>query len=458
MANGNSTSDQVNYGVTSLGFIVKPFQTILQEAYARAQLLFGPDVDLRSSSTVRKLLEVKCLEDALLWMQLDDVYHSSFVATASGQALDRLGTDLGLDRNHLQGSGLATFKLASSATKNCVFTLPPGTLVETAPPGPGLDPIRFRLAEKISLVLHAPPDGSEQVISTVNAVLPGASGNIAAKTLARVNPTFAQRYLSFDPAIVQVTNSSPFAGGDGFEDDSTYRRKLYSLPRSLWTVDAVRQTVLALDGVRDVVVYDPYGGLDKATSPFGDFCFNDQQFQAPRDITNPYYFTVRVAPQPGVLWESSGDIVGLKDEVLAAIQPIRPVSIFPTLAVADIVQIALRATLTLAPGADAANVLAALRSNIAAYIDSLRLGDAVLFAQVLRTLAEVPGVRNIQDLRLRRCPPRFGEIVCGQPAKFGNDADISHIEAPCGGDLVLAPTEVAVFATGLDSLMEIKFL
>jgi hypothetical protein len=95
---------------------------------------------------------------------------------------------------------------------------------------------------------------------------------------------------------------------------------------------------------------------------------------------------------------------------------------------------------------------------VAAYIGSLRLGDAVLYAQVLRTLVELPNVLNVQELRLRRCPPRFGEIVCGQPAKFGDDSNLAAIEAPCGGDLTLAPTEVAVFAAGtLDSLMEVTF-
>lgn len=458
MANGNMSSDTVSYGLTGQGFIVKPFQAILADAFSRAQLLFGPDIDLRSSSMIRKLLELTALEDALSWMQLDDVYNSAFVATASGQALDRLGTDLGLDRSYLQATGMATFKLVSTAPVNCIFTLPPGTLVDTAPAGPGQDPIRFRLGSKVSLVLHSPADGSEQVQSGITAVLPGVSGNIGQNLLSAIDPDFAARYLSFNPALVTVSNSTPFSGGDQNEDDTSYRSRLYALPRSLWTVDAVQQTVLALDGVRDALVNDPYGGLDKAALPFGEFCFNDQQFQASRDLCNPYFFTITVAPQPGVLWETSGALVGLQDQILQAIQPIRPISIFPQLAVADIVQIALRVQLTLSPGADSGAVLAAAESGVGAYIAALRLGDAVLYAQVLRVLAEIPNVLNVQNLRLRRCPPRFGEIACGPPARFGNDADISAIEAPCGGDLTLAPTEVAVFAAGtLDSLLEVAF-
>ena len=450
-------SDSTAWGVTDGGFVVKPFSALLGDAFARAQLLFGADVDLRSSSSVRKLLELKALEDALSWMQLDDVYHSRFVATASGAALDRLGGDLGRGRDFLAATGVATLKLAQGAPRNASFTLPPGTLVETLPAAPGTDAQRFRIAGAVTLVLHDPADGSEQASVAVEAVLPGPAGNLAAGQLARVNPTYAQRYLTVDPTLVQVSNAAPFAGGDVPEDDSDYRRKIYALPRSLWTSDAVRAVVLAVDGVRDALVYDPYGGLDKATPPFGGFCFADQQFQSPRALCSPYFFTITVAPERGVLWETSGDVVGLQDSVLAAIEPVRPVSIFPTLELADIVQIALRVQLVLVPGADPDGVRAAARAALAAYIDSLRLGDAVLFAQVMRLLAEIPGVRNVLDLRLRRCPPRFGEIVCGPPARFGDDADSAAFEAPVGGDLALAPREVA--SVSADSpLLDIRFV
>src|SRR5271156_4209773 len=102
--NGNSSQTPAatvvntvtTYGVTTQGFIVKPFQAILSDAFTRARQLFGSDIDLRSSSTIRKVIELGCLDAALLWMALDDVYHSGFTSTASGSALDLLGSDLGL--------------------------------------------------------------------------------------------------------------------------------------------------------------------------------------------------------------------------------------------------------------------------------------------------------------------------------------------------------------------------
>src|SRR5262245_22432775 len=428
-------SDVVRFGVTDQGFVVKPFQAILAESFARAQLLFGPDIDLRSSSTLRKILELNSFNDALLWMALDDVYHSGFTSTASGVALDLLGADLGLGRAHLPASGQATFKLSPSAPPGSVLTLPPGTLVETAPP----DAIAFRLTAALTLSNDSAQPFPPQAGVAVTAVRPGPSGNIGANRLARINPTFAARYLSFDPGVLVVGNSAAFGGGEAFEDDGAYRRKLQAQPRTLWTPDAVRAVVFGLDGVRDALVNDPYGGLDTSAPVLGRFCFGDALFQVPRDPGNPYFFTIVVASRPGVLWQTEGSgadqVVGLRDQILAALESIRPISTFPTIVQADTVEVAVRARLAVQSGADPSGVLAAARLALADYIASLRLGDAVLYSQVLRVLTEVPGVTDVRELRLRRTPSRFGEVVFGPPVVYANTDRIAQLEAPSGGNL-----------------------
>jgi hypothetical protein len=439
-------SDTATYGVTSQGFIVKPFQAILNDTFARAQQLFGPDIDLRSSSTIRKMIELDCLDAALLWMTLDDVYHSGFTSTASGGSLDLLGADLGLDRASLKANGGVTFKLTSSAPPKSVLTLPPGTLVSTAAPGS----VDFRLSGVLRLSNDPAQPYPAQATAPVVAVLPGVSSNVAANQIVRINPTFAARYLSFDTSYIAVSNPAAFGGGEGFEDDSSYRRKLQAQPRTFWTADAIRETVLALDAVRDVLVSDPYGGLDASAPVFGGACFGNAIFKVPRDIGNPYFFSIVVASASGVLWETEGDapdqIVGLREQILAALAPIRPISTFPMLVQADSVEVAFRARLTLQSGADPGGVRTAAIAAVAGYIASLRLGDAVLYSQVLRVLTELPGVVDVQNLRLRRYPSRFGEVVFGPPVIYADPANAAPFEAQCGGNLTLAPNEVAVFA------------
>ena len=207
-SNLSTGANNVAYGVTDRGFLVKPFQAILNDAFARAQQVLGPDIDLRSSSTLRKVLELGSLDSALLWMALDDVYHSGFTSTASGNALDLLGADLGLDRARLSATGLAAFALAPTAPAGAVLTLPPGTLVETAAPA-----VQFRLTTPLSLSNDPTQSLPAKAVAAVTAVLSGLSGNIPAGALTRINPAFAARYLNFDPTFVTVGNAAPFTGG-----------------------------------------------------------------------------------------------------------------------------------------------------------------------------------------------------------------------------------------------------
>ena len=53
---------------------------------------------------------------------------------------------------------------------------------------------------------------------------------------------------------------------------------------------------------------------------------------------------------------------------------------------------------------------------------------------------------DVQNLRLRRCPSVYGEVVFGAPVVYADPTDIAQLEAPCGGNLTLASNEVAVFA------------
>src|SRR5213078_2842810 len=104
------------YGLTSGGFIPKPFSRILAEKLALSRSLFGVDIDLGSGSALRKILEVSALEDARTWAALAAIYDNQFVATASGEALSRLGEELGLRRPHLEARG--TIKLTAQLPSN----------------------------------------------------------------------------------------------------------------------------------------------------------------------------------------------------------------------------------------------------------------------------------------------------------------------------------------------------
>jgi len=419
-----------DFGVTPTGFVVKRLADILNAKLDLARSAFGPDVDLRSTSTLRKILDIASAEDQEHWKALEGGYYANFISTATGDALDVLGDDLGLQRADQRAAGQVTFTLANEAPGRN-YVLPIGTLVETGAPV-----IRFRTTDTGVL-------SSAQRTATLpaTAVLPGAGGNIAASAINQINPIYASHYLSLGTATIAATNPAPFAGGDLLVDDETYRARLLRVPRTLFTVQALSAAVLNVDGVRDNRVSDPLGGVDVSLSIFNSFVFDRRRFGQARFLGTPYFFDVLVAPQPGYAWETIGAVTGLRDQVAAAVDTVRPIGIFPNVRLADLVVVGVRANITTQPGMDLVAVGAALKGAFESRVAGLGLGGAVLASEVLRDLLSVPGVVDVQNLHLRRYPPTFGSIVFGDREQFRG----AVIEADLGANLSITSNEIATF-------------
>jgi uncharacterized phage protein gp47/JayE len=419
-----------DYGVTPAGFVVKPFADILQAKLDLASSAFGPDIDLRSTSALRKILDIASAEDQEHWKALEGAYYANFISTATGDALDVLGDDLGLQRQNQQATGQVTFTLANAAPARS-YTLPIGTLIETAAPM-----IRFRTTATATL-----SSTQRTVTLPATAVLAGTSGNGPASAITQIDPIYAGHYLSLGTATIAATNAAPFTGGDLLADDETYRAQLLRLPRTLFTVQAISATVLNLDGVRDCRVSDPLGGVDVSLSIFGSFVFDRRRFGQARFLGTPYFFDVLVAPEPGYAWETIGTVIGLRDQVAAAVDTVRPIGIFPNIRLADLVVVGVRANITTQPGMDLVAAGAALKSAFEQRVEGLGLGGPVLASEVLRDLLNVSGVVDVQNLHLRRYPPAFGSIVFGDREQFQG----APIEDDIGANLSLTSNEIATF-------------
>jgi phage-related baseplate assembly protein len=419
-----------SYGVTPLGFVVKPFTVIMDEKLELARSLFGAEIDLHSSSALRKIIDIVSAEDHELWKALEANYYANFVSTASGDALDLLGDDLGLQREQQHAVGSVTFTLAGEAP-NRTYVVPSGTLVETAAPV-----VRFRTTEAVTL------SGNQKSASAAaRGVLPGISGNVPKDAISVINPGYVQHFLSLGSATIKVTNPSKFSGGEAFADDETYRQRLLQMPRTLFTVQAVKAAVLQVDGVRDCRLNDPLGGVDVSRSFFSSFVFDRRRFGQARQLGSPYFFDIYVAPKQGYTWETLGDVIGLRDAVSAAVDNVRPIGIFPNIRPADSVVVGVRANVLTRPGMEAAAVDTALKSVFERRVTSLGLGRGVLAAEVTRDFMNVSGVVDVQNLHLRRYPPTFGSIGFGDREQF----ESAVIEAAPGANLPLSLIEIATF-------------
>jgi Baseplate J-like protein len=418
------------FGITNTGFIIKPLQDILSDKAARAREMFGDDVDLLSTSALRKILDIASAEDHELWKRMEQLYYSNFISTASGGALDLLGDDMGVSRRLLTAKGKVKLKLSGEAPRR-IYHFPIGTLVETDPPVQ-----RYRILSRVSLFSQ-----SKEAVVDIEAIARGPAGNVGANAITKLNATFAERYLNLGGAQIEVKNESPTTGGELQEDDTSYRALLLGRPRTLWTLEAVRSAVKSVDGVRDCRLFDPLGGVDVSLSKFNFFLFGNRQFGTQRLLGTPYFFDVLVAIYPGFLWETEGEVGGVQEAVEQAIREVRPISIFPNLRPVNNVLVGIRANVLIKSGHDRNAVVASIKEKLEHRVNVLGLGSAVLYAEVLCDCMDVAGVIDVQSLHLRRCPPLHGTITFGRTEHFQSQV----IEAAVGENLPLQPDEIPVF-------------
>ncbi|MCB0108295.1 MAG: baseplate J/gp47 family protein [Caldilineaceae bacterium] len=424
-----------DFGVTDTGFNLKGFDAILADSMARAQQMFGATIDLTATSPLRKILEVTSAEDSELWKWMENLYYSNFVSTALGDNLDLLGQDVGVTRNWLFAAGTITVKIAGPAPSRN-YILPEGTIVVTAAPVQA-----FYTTDAVTLNAATP-----QATVTVQAFAQGPAGNIAAGALIGIDPVYQQLYLSnFGAAAVTVQNSQPFSGGDLFESDEEYRSRLLGLPRNLWTLESVRSAVLDLNGVIDVLLSDPLGGVDVSQSYFNLFNFNQRLFSSERSVGDAYFFDIVVAHEFVWPWRTTGSVPGIFERVSAAVDQVRPIGIYPNIVEANHINVGVRATIHIQGGYDQQAVLASIKQRLANDIGALKLGSNVLYSQVMCAFADQPGVVDVQQLHLRRCPPDFGRITFGA-VPF----QTLIIEAAIGDNLAMGATELAVFSPDSD--------
>jgi hypothetical protein len=437
------TTRSEQYGLTRTGFLPKPFGRVLAERIALARELIDADLDLTPGSAVRKLLELSALEDARTWTALATIYDNSFVASASGDALSRLGDELGLPRPYLEAHGRVRLSFQGA--------LPAGTDRVDVRRGSRLMTAgghHVAVDDAVSFTPATPPTDV-----SVIAFYPGPDGNL--DSTVQVGAAFPQKIDRWHPRVpqlvqdhVRIEHTQRLTGGGQCWADDRYRELLLRAPRSLWTADAIRVAVSQVPGVRQVQVRDAWGGLDINQSIFGNFHFIERLFGTERDLGSPYYFTVLVAPTHGAIWEGDD---GLEVAVATAIEDLRPIGIFPDIKEATEVEVGLRAELVvegiaLPTGGRAAvnsspaavSLKARLLTRLRRYVDALDFGTPVRWSEVVWALMNEPGIADLRNAQLLRYPARLGSI--NYSATAGTDPQ----PYACGANVDLLPSEIAV--------------
>ncbi|HVG97709.1 MAG TPA: baseplate J/gp47 family protein, partial [Chloroflexota bacterium] len=327
----------------------------------------SPLSDRFVGSVTRILAESVAREVALLQRQVDALYRSGFVDTASGDALDQVVALLGLTRRGGDfATGAVVFRRAPGAAGD--ITVPAGTQITNARP-----PLKvFETQGEATL-----RDGQLSVTVAVRATSPGAAGVAAAGELTVMTRPVA--------GVEAVTNPEASAAGSPTEsdDDLRARAKRAVGHGATATLDALAAAVQAVPGVRSARVAD-----DPATEPG----------------------VVRLAVDAGP--EATG-------AVLAAIEAARPAGVRvrhnlegggtgqPALTE---VRLTLALWLELAdpllPQERTAPLLNRTRDAVTAYVDGLGVGGTLSLNKIVSLALAVEGVENVADVQVSTTPAR----------------------------------------------------
>jgi uncharacterized phage protein gp47/JayE len=432
--------------VTASGFAAKPFGRLLAEKLALARALFGDEADLGSGSVLRKLLEVTALEESRQWAALAATYDDMFVSSATGDALTRLGAELGLPRPHLAATGRIRLSLTGALPGGVsLITLPRGARLLT----PGGHHVA--LAETVQMRTGAAP-----VDVAVEAFHPGPSHNLDPAVATQKIDRFNRADHALDDLnaaeqaagkeLVKIEHTAALTGGELLWPDLRYRQLLLRAPRSVWTLQSVELAVALVPGVRQVQVADLRGGLDLSQSVFGNFNFIERLFATDRDLASPYFFSVLVAPTPAAIWEGAD---GLHAAVEQALEDVRPIGIYPQVRQATEVGVGVAANLVVRglplptgtpavvnTSAAAQALRARLHARLQRYVDGLPFGEPVRVSEVVWTLMSEPGIVDARDVQLLQFPaaPAPTEAAASGP-----------VALPVGANLDLGQDRVPVY-------------
>ncbi len=328
------------YGVTTLGFIPKPFSVILEELKQLAKQEFGEDIDLSENSRLLRFLEIVAKREDELWQLAEDAYYAGFIDFATGQNLDRLVAILGIRRKQAtKATGTVTFSRSTPATSDIV--IPVGTRVSTADGS-----VVFQTVDEAIL-----QQGQTSVDAAIEAVEPGSHGNVAANTITKL----------LDPisGIESVNNAFPTSGGSDAESDEELRyRAITYAPSAKATVYSIKSALLQIDGVTDVNISEDFGECKV------------------------------------IITVAGGD----DDEITNTIEDVRAAGIQVTWQRPSIKTVTVTVSVTKIASYDAATVQANVQTAIDNYINSLQIGEDVVYSDLAKAILAAEGVDDIVSL------------------------------------------------------------
>lgn len=363
------------YGVTTDGFVIKPFAVIKSEIEAYQRTNIDSGLTLTERSTLGNQNTSVINQIAELWELGQAVYSSQYPDSANGWSLDQAVSLTGTRRSS-SSKTLVTGQVTLNPDKN----LPAGSWANLT----GQPNVRFKTLTEV------PADPAGQTTDVVFEAEYAGAIQVAIGQLDEINEPVS--------GWTAVDNTAAGATGDAREEDDELRIKREEELRAAGSTntEAIRSGLLTLTGVIDARVTENdtgyvVGGLKKhsiyavvrggTSSEIGQSIYDNK---AGGINTN--------GAQLNIITDSQGSTHNIYHDNATELV------FYATLAV------------TTTSYYDAVAGPVAIKAAIAAYVNSLRIGDDVIYDEIKVAIYSVTGVYKVTSLTIDFFTPPVGVI------------------------------------------------
>ena len=243
------------FGITETGFFKMNMEDIISSIENRMRTKGYENFEVDPYSLEGNVLGACAFEFELLWNAVEEAYNSRYYDLSYGIQLDRHGKNLRIPR--IMGKYATT---TLEFTTDSELTIPKGTFVRIKDTN-----LNYYTAEKIDI------DSSFK--GTVKAI----SENIGKDY--NTNTGTINEMVNGIVGVLTVKNITPASGGDGVENDTSYRKalKIGELAKGGSTVNAITTALRTVPFVNAVLVRENVGDeIDSDGIPPGAIkCFVD---------------------------------------------------------------------------------------------------------------------------------------------------------------------------------------
>ncbi len=226
--------------ITDKGFSRPTYEELYNTQVERAKNLFGDNIDTDTDTPFGKFVEITVKDIEQAYEMLENCYYSRFPQTASGVALDRLCTFVGISRNP---AAAARHKVEFIGTVG--YTVPLGTLVRT------VEDIEFFTENEVTITAENEGNETGSAEAAVQCTKAGTIGNVR---LGSINALA----INISSNVTGISHIEILDLGREEESDTELRERFTSAIsiQGSGTVNSIAAAVSAVQNVSNVLIIE----------------------------------------------------------------------------------------------------------------------------------------------------------------------------------------------------------